>query len=59
MAEAGVDKKVPTSFLCLKTLTLSHLDLSYDTVLSFALEMICNSPILRNLNITVGILNSN
>ncbi|GJU79239.1 homogentisate 1,2-dioxygenase [Tanacetum coccineum] len=32
VAEAGVDKKVRTSFLCLKTLAISHLELSYDIV---------------------------
>ncbi|GJQ94235.1 F-box/FBD/LRR-repeat protein-like protein [Tanacetum coccineum] len=51
MAEAGVDKKVPADFLCLKTLTLSNVNFRCDIMASFVLKMICNSPNLQTLNI--------
>ncbi|GJU24676.1 F-box/FBD/LRR-repeat protein-like protein [Tanacetum coccineum] len=45
--------KVPLTFYSLKTLTLFPIDFSSDIMLSCVSKMICNSPILRNLNITV------
>nr|GEU35079.1 hypothetical protein [Tanacetum cinerariifolium] len=52
LAEASVDEKVPTIFPCLKTLTLSIVNFSSASMLSFVTEMICGSTKLQNLNIT-------
>lgn len=51
-AESGSMKKVPTgTFLCLKTLTLSHVNFNDDVMVSFVFEIICGSPNLRSLKI--------
>ena len=56
LAEAGAEK-FPATFLCLKTLKLSLPDFSKDIMLSFLNEMICASPNLHTLNITVSGIN--
>nr|GEX90426.1 hypothetical protein [Tanacetum cinerariifolium] len=50
VTEPGLNKKVPTAFLCLKTLKLYPVDFTCDFG-SFVLEMICNSPNLQSLKI--------
>ncbi|XP_071739454.1 F-box/FBD/LRR-repeat protein At1g13570-like [Rutidosis leptorrhynchoides] len=52
LGEAGAEKWVRTSFRCLSTLVLDPIDFSSNIMLSFAFEMICNSPELQTLKIT-------
>ncbi|KAK9051160.1 hypothetical protein SSX86_027786 [Deinandra increscens subsp. villosa] len=49
----GTRKRSPTTFPCLslRTLKLSHIDLGRNIVLSFAFEIIMNSPNLQTLEI--------
>ncbi|GJZ07389.1 putative F-box-like domain superfamily protein [Tanacetum coccineum] len=48
---ADTVKRVSTSFPCLKTLTLGHVDLSCDIMVTSAIELICCSPNLQTLTI--------
>ncbi|KAK9051162.1 hypothetical protein SSX86_027788 [Deinandra increscens subsp. villosa] len=52
--EDGATKRSPTTFPCLETLELSHIDLGSGIMLSFAFEIITRSPNLQTLRITAG-----
>ncbi|GJX02984.1 putative F-box-like domain superfamily protein [Tanacetum coccineum] len=58
LAEAVAKKKVPATFLCLKTLYLKEVEFSNTVMVSFIAEMICRSPYLQMLKIKASFMRS-